>query len=58
MHDGSDKTLEEVVEFYDRGGHPNPNLDGGMMPLNLSDNEKAALVEFMKSLTSSDLPGS
>ncbi len=58
MHDGSDKTLEEVVEFYDRGGHPNPNLDGGMMPLKLSDNEKAALVEFMKSLTSSDIPGS
>jgi cytochrome c peroxidase len=26
MHDGSLATLEEVVEFYDRGGRANPNL--------------------------------
>ena len=56
MHDGSESSLEEVVEFYDRGGRPNPNLDGAMMPLNLTDVEGQALVEFMKSLTSSDLP--
>jgi cytochrome c peroxidase len=28
MHDGSEKTLEEVVEFYNRGGNANPFLDG------------------------------
>ena len=56
MHDGSEHTLEEVVEFYDRGGNPNPNLDGAMMPLKLTTIEKMALVEFMKSLTSSDIP--
>ena len=27
MHDGSQKTLEEVVEWYAKGGHPNPHLD-------------------------------
>ncbi|MFQ5863489.1 MAG: cytochrome-c peroxidase [Candidatus Brocadiales bacterium] len=56
MHDGSEATLEDVVAFYNRGGNPNPNLDGAIMPLNLTYIEKMALVEFMKSLTSSDLP--
>ncbi len=55
MHDGSEATLEDVVELYNRGGNPNPHLDGGIRPLNLTEEEKAALVEFMKSLTSSDL---
>lgn len=51
MHDGSRETLEEVVEFYDQGGHRNPYLDGGIVPLNLTDQEKKDLVEFLKSLT-------
>ncbi len=55
MHDGSEATLEDVVELYDRGGNPNPRLDGGIRPLDLTEREKADLVEFMKSLTSSDL---
>lgn len=58
MHDGSELTLESVVEFYDKGGIPNPNLDGGIRPLNLTEDEKKDLVEFMKSLTSDDLPES
>lgn len=57
MHDGSEPTLEKVVEFYDDGGRPNPFLSGEMRPLNLSKREKDALVEFLKSLTSNDLPG-
>ena len=57
MHDGSESTLESVVEFYNKGGVPNPNLDGGIRPLNLSEDEKKDLVEFMKSLTSDDLAG-
>ena len=52
MHDGSQKTLQEVIEFYDQGGEQNPMLDGGIRPLNLTDQEKADLVEFMKALTS------
>ncbi len=55
MHDGSKKTLEEVVEFYNKGGEPNPSLSGEIRPLNLTEEEKKALVEFMKSLTSSDI---
>lgn len=52
MHDGSEPTLESVVELYDKGGIPNRHLDGGIRPLNLSAQEKKDLVEFMKSLTS------
>jgi len=51
MHDGSQKTLKEVVEFYDKGGHPNQWLDEKIKALKLTAQEKADLVEFMKSLT-------
>jgi cytochrome c peroxidase len=51
MHDGSVATLEEVVEWYDKGGHPNPHLSAKMRPLKLSAQEKADLVEFMKACT-------
>ena len=51
MHDGSQQTLEEVVEWYNKGGHPNPHLSEKVKPLNLSDEEKADLVEFMKACT-------
>jgi cytochrome c peroxidase len=52
MHDGSQKTLEEVIDFYNQGGEKNPVLDSGIRPLNLTDQEKADLVEFLKALTS------
>ncbi|MCS6886219.1 MAG: cytochrome c peroxidase [Acidobacteriota bacterium] len=52
MHDGSEKTLLDVIKFYDRGGEVNPNLDGGMRPLKLTDQEMFDLVEFLKTLTS------
>ncbi len=48
MHDGSQKTLKEVVEFYDDGGRKNPNLDRLIKPLHLTDEEEADLVAFMK----------
>jgi cytochrome c peroxidase len=51
MHDGSLKTLEEVVDFYDKGGIPNKNLDANIRKLHLSDAEKKDLVEFMKALS-------
>lgn len=51
MHDGSQKTLAEVVEWYDQGGHPNEWLSESIEPLGLSEQEKADLVEFMKALT-------
>jgi cytochrome c peroxidase len=51
MHNGLYRTLEEVVEHYDRGGDVKDNLDPHMKPLNLSAREKADLVAFMRSLT-------
>ena len=56
MHDGSLATLMEVVEFYDRGGEPNPHLDEDMRPLLLSERDKRDLVAFLRSLTSPVLP--
>lgn len=50
MHDGSLKSLEEVVDFYDRGGGANPALDPRIKPLGLSAQEKAALGAFLKAL--------
>jgi len=51
MHDGSLSTLEDVVEFYDKGGIDNENKSPLLKPLKLDSAEKAALVSFMKSLT-------
>jgi len=51
MHDGSLATLEDVIEFYNRGGRPNPHLDAELRPMNLTDQEKLALLAFLRSLT-------
>ncbi len=56
MHDGSLKTLEEVVEFYNKGGIPNKNLDARMVKLNLTEGEKKDLVEFLKALDGTPIP--
>lgn len=50
MHDGSEVTLMDVIEFYDRGGDVKKNLSPYITPLNLSRQEKLDLVEFMKAL--------
>jgi cytochrome c peroxidase len=55
MHDGSLSTLDEVVRFYNRGGHPDPDLDPLIRPLQLTDTEIAALVAFLESLTGDNL---
>jgi cytochrome c peroxidase len=51
MSDGSLKTLEEVVEFYDKGCQNNKWLSPKVKPLNLTEQEKKDLVEFMKALS-------
>jgi cytochrome c peroxidase len=53
FHDGSAATLGDVVELYDKGGTPNDNLDAAMTPLNMTADQKADLVRFLESLTSS-----
>lgn len=50
MHDGSLTTLEDVIEFYDRGGGPNPNLDPKIKPLGLTEEEKKEILAFLRAL--------
>ena len=51
MHDGSEKTLEEVVAFYKKGGHKNKWLSTKIKPLNLTKQDQQDLVEFLKALS-------
>ncbi len=51
MHDASEKTLEQVVAFYNKGGVKNPRLSQEIRPLNLTDPEQADLVAFLRALT-------
>ena len=54
MHDGRFATLREVVDYYNKGGHPNPQLDEEIFPLELADEELEDLVQFLKEGLSSD----
>jgi cytochrome c peroxidase len=58
MHDGSIATLEEVVDHYDAGGSPQAAgaANARLKRLFLSQEEKSALVAFMKTLTSARPP--
>jgi cytochrome c peroxidase len=59
MHDGCMDTLEEVVEFYDRGGGDTSFVgtkDALLEPLNLSSAERDDLVAFLKTLTGDPIP--
>jgi len=55
MHDGSLRTLADVVRFYNRGGVPHDGLDPLVHPLSLTDDEVRAVVAFLESLTSPNL---
>ena len=47
----------EVIDFYDKGGQANPQLDEEMFPLKLTAREKADLVVFLREgLSSKDYP--
>jgi len=50
MHDGSVKTLREVVDFYNEGGVKNPHLENTINPLNLTERELEFLTAFLESL--------
>jgi len=50
MHDGRFKTLEEVVNFYNKGGVKNPHQDPLVLPLELTDQEKSDLLAFLRTL--------
>jgi cytochrome c peroxidase len=52
FHDGSQVTLWDVLDHYNKGGVQNPYLDGGLLPLGLSESEEDDLVAFLATLTS------
>jgi cytochrome c peroxidase len=56
MHDGTLKTLESVIDFYDRGGDEAAQKSPLIFELGLSKDEKSDLVAFLGSLTGR-LPG-
>lgn len=56
FHDGSAKTLEELVEFYTKGGEVKTNLSKDMKELKLNKEETAQLVSFMNALSSPTKP--
>lgn len=56
FHDGSAKNLMEVVEHYNSGGASKVDLSPNMKPLNLTQEEKEAIVAFMQALTSPHKP--
>lgn len=51
MHDGVFRTLEDVVAFYDAGGGDVPNKSPLIRPLNMSAEERRALVAYLRALT-------
>jgi cytochrome c peroxidase len=50
MHDGSLRSLEEVIDFYDRGGGDHPLRTGRLRPLRLAPAQKQALAAFVRVL--------
>lgn len=55
MHDGSEQTLEQVVEFYNRGGDTKrESLSSLIKPLKLSKSEVKSIVEFLNTLNGND----
>lgn len=51
MHDGSLTTLEDVVDHYAGGGKGHPNQSSTIHRFDLTDEERADLIAFLKSLT-------
>lgn len=56
FHDGSAKTLEDVVEHYNKGGVSKVDLSPNVRPLNLTHTEVEAIASFMRALTSPQKP--
>ncbi len=55
MHDGAFATLEDVIRFYNKGGAPHKGQDVRIKKLDLTNEEIAALVSFLKTLTGDNL---
>jgi cytochrome c peroxidase len=55
MHNGVFGSLRDVVEFYNKGGIPNPLLDPEIRPLGLTRGEMGDIVSFLESLTGDNI---
>lgn len=55
MHDGSLRSLQDVVRYYNAGGSQDPTQDAAIHPLGLADGEIGDLVAFLESLTGDNL---
>ena len=55
MHNGVFGTLEDVIDFYDRGGGDDPSQSPLIKPLNLTEDEMFELAEFLYSLSGSEI---
>jgi cytochrome c peroxidase len=58
MHNGSVDSLEAVIDLYDRGGIKRPSRSELIFPLGLTHSEKADLISFLRTLTSTPEPTS
>ena len=56
MHDGVFQTLEEVIDFLNKGGETNAHLSPLMKPLNLTSGEKGDVLAFLQALTGEEIP--
>ena len=54
MHDGSIKTLDEVIAHYNTGGQAHPHKSSLIKPLGLSNQEKQELLAFLHTLTDTE----
>ncbi|HWN58267.1 MAG TPA: cytochrome c peroxidase [Methylomirabilota bacterium] len=52
FHDGSQQTLWDTIDHYNKGGVQNPYLDGGIVPLGLTEAQEDDLIAFLSALTS------
>ncbi len=55
MHNGVFGTVEDVIDFYDQGGGDDPKQSPLIQPLNLTEDEKFELAEFLYSLSGSEI---
>jgi cytochrome c peroxidase len=57
MHDGSLKTLAEVIDYYDQGGRANPALDADVQKLSLTADEKRSILALLETFTGTVVEG-
>ena len=55
MHDGRLKTLEDVINHYNKGGNDGFNVNPNVRKLNLSERDKMDLIAFLNTLTDFEL---